>query len=169
MIRLGGESILSWFGWAENRYYHDSARRRIDTIMIRLGRKSILSWFKKKKSRKSIYLKKVWWVPLPNEIADLSTYHLTAWVDGQDLHGHWQLRSIYNQADTPSKLETRLPLQTMPLFHVRYIWSQHHSASEPSKHNAASDLQSLLEVVPRQCQPYSHLSRQWIMHYGQIW
>jgi hypothetical protein len=45
MIRLGGESILSWFGWAENRYYHDSAIRRIDTIMIRLGGESILSRF----------------------------------------------------------------------------------------------------------------------------
>ncbi len=45
MIRLGGESILSWFGWAENRYYHDSAKRRIDTIMIQLGGESILSWF----------------------------------------------------------------------------------------------------------------------------
>ena len=45
MIRLGGESILSWFGWAENRYYHDSVGRRIDTIMIRLDGESILSWF----------------------------------------------------------------------------------------------------------------------------
>ena len=34
VIRLGGESILSWFGWAVNRYYHESTGQKIDTLMI---------------------------------------------------------------------------------------------------------------------------------------
>ena len=76
--RSSSNRFESWINYSiridtsfwENRYYHDSARRRIDTIMIRLGGESILSWFgwvenryyhdsKNKKSRKSIFLKKI--------------------------------------------------------------------------------------------------------------
>jgi len=41
----GEESILSWFAFSENRYYHDLLGWWIDTIMIRLSGESILSRF----------------------------------------------------------------------------------------------------------------------------
>ena len=84
---------------------------------------------------------------IPNAIADLSNYNLTAWVDGQELRGQWPVRSTCNRVNTPFRLETRPPQWLMPPYHMLYTWSRHLSAYEPSAHMVSSDLQSLLGVI----------------------